>query len=148
MHSEETQHKEKKLVKNTQVRTVYIDLGSVLLSSQRCRCEDDACLKLLSLTCSVDHALGCCRRSGKNVWCAASSGCSASGGRAHCIDWQAARRGLFDGNHNAPVTNETEEYQSICKHKTSNRPQWDSASTQNNWEHTKTSFFHHRNHTN
>lgn len=60
------------------------------------------------LTCSVNHALGCCRRSSKNVWCAASSGWSTGGGCTNRIDWQAARWRLFDWNHNTPVRKETQ----------------------------------------
>lgn len=103
---------------------VYIDLGTKSTASERHRSgvRQDTCLKVLnvgvfSLTCSVDHALGCCCRSGKNVWCAASSGCSTRSGRAHRVDWQAARRRLFDRNHNAPVTNETQGHQPACEHK-------------------------------
>lgn len=107
---------------------VYIDLGTKSTASERHRSgvRQDTCLKVLyvgvfSLTCSVDHALGCCCRSGKNVWCAASSGCSTRSGRAHRVDWQAARRRLFDRNHNAPVTNETRGHQPACEHKIPNQ---------------------------
>lgn len=66
---------------------------------------------VLSLTCSVDHALGCCCRSRKDVGCAASSGGSTSGGCAHRVDWQAARWRLFDWNHDTPVRDETKSPQ-------------------------------------
>lgn len=74
------------------------------------RCEEeDAYLTVpdidaFPLTCSVDHALGCRRRSSENVRGAAGSGRAAGGGRAHRIDGQAAGRRLFNWNHNTPVT--------------------------------------------
>ncbi len=78
--------------------------------------ENDICatvhyICVCSLTCSVDHTLGCCCCGSKNVRCAASSGCSTRGGRAHRVDWQAARRRLFDWNHNAPAGDETQRHQ-------------------------------------
>lgn len=81
---------------------------------------------VLSLTCSVDHALGCCCRSGENVGCAASSGCSTSGGGAHSVDWQATRWWLFNWNHNTPVRDETQRHEINLHTQYSllNAPQW------------------------
>lgn len=61
---------------------------------------------MLSLTCSVYHALGCRCRSGENVGRAAGGGRSASGGCAHRVDWQAAGWRLFDWDHHTPVRDE------------------------------------------
>lgn len=49
------------------------------------KCEEGF-KSVLSLTCGVDHALGCCCRSSKDVRGAAGSGCSARGGCAHRVD--------------------------------------------------------------